>query len=164
MIEPLEDSCSKFGFFSVPAIYKENNSCIAVINENKRSIHIKPGQKLATFSKCVVCEEKDERVHSIKTSGKKDKENVSAEAEEDAGKNEAELEETEGDYDKDDEEFSKLLEALKIEDKTLLTENPTLKEELKRILFKYREVFSDPENVEKEVGQTDLIEFRLKLK
>ena len=39
-----------------------------------------------------------------------------------------------------------------------------MKEELKRILFKFKEVFSDPENVTKEVGQTDLIEFRLKLK
>ena len=46
----------------------------------------------------------------------------------------------------------------------MLKENPVLKEELKRILFKYKEVFSDPENVTKEVGQTNLIEFKLKLK
>ena len=105
-MEPLEDSSSKYGVFSVPAIYKDNNNCIAVINKNKRPIHIKPGQKLPTFSRCVVCEEKDEQVNSIRTSGKEDKKNVKAR--EDEGKDKVELEEeTEGAYDMSDEEFSK---------------------------------------------------------
>ena len=48
--------------------------------------------------------------------------------------------------------------------KKLLQENLVVEDRLKRILFKYRRIFSEPGDIENEVGLTNLIEFKVKLK
>ena len=127
----------------LPALYKQP-SRIAVLNESDKAIKIKQGTPLGFLSK------------GSQTQLNELKEDKSDKAVHGQYDNE--------EYNELDGQFQSVVEGLKINDKKLLKENPAVKERLKRILFRYRRIFSEPGDIENEVGLTDLIEFKVKLK
>ena len=147
IIEPLEGSMTKHGFYAIPSLHKATEY-IAVVNEGEEAIKIHRGQRVAIASPGKECTERIDKL----TEGQKGKLEQQEPIEE------------EEPFNPEDEKFQQLLINLKIEENEILNKNKEMKDDLKRILFQYRAVFSDPDDAANEVGATDLIEFNLKLK
>ena len=127
----------------IPALYKRVSK-VAVLNESDDAVKIKKGTPLGFAS-----EGNQAQLNEFK-------ENKENEAVHGLFENE--------EYNETDKMFKSVVEGLKINEKKILQENPVLKDRLKRILFKYRRIFSEPGDIENEVGLTNLIEFKVKLK
>ena len=134
----------------LPALYR-NPKKVAMINESNEDVWLQKGSRIGHFNngtKINLEDLKKCKVHEVIQEVK--------EQSVEEGKEEI--------FNEKDEVYLSVIEGLKITEDKLLKKNPMILEELKKILFRYRNVFSAPGDVENEIGLTDLIEFKIELK
>ena len=145
--EPLNDTalCQV-----LPALYK-NPKKVAVINESNEDVWLQKGSHIGHFENGTEVKYEDLKNCKVHEGIQEVKEQLA-----DKIKDEP--------FNEKDEIYLSVIEGLKINENKLLKENPSIMEDVKKVLFRYRNVFSAPGDVENEIGLTNLIKFKVELK